>query len=73
MVDDIKRAASRLFHAKFFWVGALSFAFLYAMFQQGRNEETPVTAITYNKELPIYSVDSEEKVVALSFDAAWGN
>lgn len=25
------------------------------------------------KELPIYSVDSEEKKVALSFDAAWGN
>ena len=73
MVDDMKKVASRLLHAKFFWVGALTFAFLYAMFHQGRNEETPVTAITYNKELPIYSVDSEEKVVALSFDAAWGN
>ncbi len=73
MVDDIKKVASSLLHAKFFWVGALTFAFLYAMFQQGRNEETPATAITYNKELPIYSVDSEEKVVALSFDAAWGN
>ena len=69
----MKKVASRLLHAKFFWVGALTFAFLYAMFYQGRNEETPVTAITYNKELPIYSVDSEEKVVALSFDAAWGN
>lgn len=25
------------------------------------------------KELPIYSVETDEKVVALSFDAAWGN
>ncbi len=26
-----------------------------------------------NKELPIYCVDTSEKKVALSFDAAWGN
>ena len=25
------------------------------------------------KKLPIYCVDSDEKKVALSFDAAWGN
>ena len=25
------------------------------------------------KELPIYCVEAEEKKVALSFDAAWGN
>lgn len=25
------------------------------------------------KELPIYCVETEEKKVALSFDAAWGN
>lgn len=25
------------------------------------------------RELPIYCVDTEEKKVALSFDAAWGN
>ena len=32
-----------------------------------------VTAGKSNKELPIYSVGTEEKKVALSFDAAWGN
>ena len=26
-----------------------------------------------NRELPIYSVDTPQKKVALSFDAAWGN
>lgn len=32
-----------------------------------------VTSSTYgNRELPIYSVETEEKKVALSFDAAWG-
>lgn len=25
-----------------------------------------------NRELPIYSVDTEEKKIAISFDAAWG-
>ena len=37
----------------------------------------PDTAATMsfikNKKLPIYCVDTEEKKVALSFDAAWGN
>ena len=34
-----------------------------------------VSVNTFAKErlLPIYCVDTEEKVVALSFDAAWGN
>ncbi len=32
-----------------------------------------VTAGKSSKELPIYSVKTEEKKVALSFDAAWGN
>ena len=73
MVHDVKNVALRLFRTKIFWVGAFTFAFLYALFQQGRTNNTPVSAISYNKELPIYSVESEEKVVALSFDAAWGN
>lgn len=29
--------------------------------------------VIHQKELPIYSVDTDEPVVALSFDAAWGN
>ena len=32
-----------------------------------------VTASAPAKKLPIYCVDTEEKKVALSFDAAWGN
>lgn len=35
--------------------------------------KTVVTNSTYqNRELPIYSVDTTEKKIALSFDAAWG-
>ncbi len=74
MLNDMKNVAKKLLHTKFFWAGALTFAFLYAMFQQGRVDTSPVVAdMTYSKELPIYCVDSEEKIVALSFDAAWGN
>lgn len=32
-----------------------------------------VSATVGNRELPIYCVDTEEKKIALSFDAAWGN
>lgn len=33
----------------------------------------PVSYTVGNRELPIYSVDTTEKKIALSFDAAWGN
>ena len=35
------------------------------------NDTIPTAGST--KKLPIYCVDTEEKKVALSFDAAWGN
>ena len=76
MFNDMKIVATRLLHTKLFWAGALAFAFLYAMFKQGPGNDTATptaTDVSYNKELPIYCVDSDEKVVALSFDAAWGN
>lgn len=33
----------------------------------------PVSYTVGNREIPIYSVDTSEKKIALSFDAAWGN
>lgn len=42
-----------------------------------KNNENLVTSVfsnrISNKELPIYCVDTPEKKIALSFDAAWGN
>lgn len=32
-----------------------------------------VSNISRKRDLPIYSVETDEKKVALSFDAAWGN
>src|SRR5699024_6763376 len=32
-----------------------------------------VTAAVTKRELPIYCVDTDEKKLAISFDAAWGN
>lgn len=32
-----------------------------------------LTVSSVNKKLPIYCVDSKDKRVALSFDAAWGD
>ena len=39
----------------------------------GVSKTATVSNTVGGKELPIYSVDTEEKKVALSFDAAWGN
>lgn len=36
------------------------------------NENVYVTGTTVNSALPIYSVETDEKVVSLTFDAAWG-
>lgn len=39
----------------------------------GVSKVVTVTNTVNGKELPIYSVETQEKKVALSFDAAWGN
>lgn len=38
-----------------------------------RAEKNILEVFSYRKELPIYSVDTEEKKIALTFDAAWGS
>ena len=37
------------------------------------NNPALVGASASSRQLPVYSVQRDEKVVALSFDAAWGN
>ena len=39
----------------------------------GVSKVVSVNNTVNGKELPIYSVETEEKKVALSFDAAWGD
>lgn len=73
MFNDMRDVAKKLLHTKLFWAVAVAFAFLYGMFCVGRDNTKPSNALVYGKELPIYCVDTEEKIVALSFDAAWGN
>lgn len=38
-----------------------------------RSEENIVAVFTNKRELPIYSVETNEKKIAISFDAAWGD
>lgn len=38
-----------------------------------RKDSLPVSSRVGERELPIYCVDTAEKQIALSFDAAWGN
>ena len=41
--------------------------------QYSINKSIPVSATVGDRELPIYCVEKEEKQIALTFDAAWGN
>ncbi len=51
--------------------GALFLTAAFASYSAAKAVETSSTF--QNRELPIYSVDTEEKKIALSFDAAWGS
>ena len=39
----------------------------------GVKQALPTSSTVGNRELPIYCVETEEKKIALTFDAAWGN
>lgn len=53
----------------------LSFLFLLCVFyyQSGNNPMVVVNSVQKNYKLPIYSVETSEKNVSLTFDAAWGD
>lgn len=72
-MNEFKHVVKWLLTRKLFWAGAVAFALLYAMFSNGPRETVPISAVASTRKLPIYSVDSEKKLVALTFDAAWGN
>ena len=72
-MEDFKDVVKWLLTTKVFWAGAIAFALLYAMFSWGDEEAAPASVAASSRKLPIYSVESKEKQVALSFDAAWGN
>ena len=72
-MEDFKDVVKWLLTTKVFWAGAIAFALLYAMFSWGDEEAAPASVAASSRKLPISSVESKEKQVALSFDAAWGN
>ena len=54
----------------FFWCAVLIFAFSIGKYA---SDNVTVSNSVDGRELPIYCVETEEKKIALSFDAAWGN
>ena len=53
------------------WGLAVSVAVLAFAYVNMRNPASIMTAVT-TRELPVYNVDTNEKVLSISFDAAWG-
>lgn len=58
---------------KFNWKILFGIAILLIGAGVGLSKTVNVSNTVNGKELPIYSVETDEKKVALSFDAAWGN
>ena len=54
-------------------LSAVGFVLAVALIFWAVNSPAIVGVSAAQRKLPIYSVDREDKVVALSFDAAWGN
>ena len=50
-----------------------SLAIVYSQKKLPADKSVMSNSLIHNKELPIYCVDTKKPVVALSFDAAWGN
>lgn len=57
---------------KYITLFLLIFVFLYAFCNTPSANEAIRTSSYLRNELPIYSVDTEQSVVALTFDSAWG-
>ena len=55
------------------WRFGLLLVIVFVGVRFGMTKAVNVSNTVNGKELPIYSVETDEKKVALSFDAAWGN
>ncbi len=58
---------------KLVWKVGLLLIILFVGLKFGISRTVTVSNTVNGKELPIYSVETDDKKVALSFDAAWGN
>lgn len=47
--------------------------FFFCLIGKNSNPENVITVSGTSRQLPIYSVSQEEKIMSISFDAAWGN
>lgn len=75
-IKEIPRMS--IFHNRTFYkivsMGALIAGICICLYAGFKEEEIVAVGNMYgDRKLPIYCVETEEKVVALSFDAAWGN
>lgn len=64
---------SNINYMKYITLFLLLSVILYAIETNSSNEETIATSASSIDELPIYSVDTEKPLLALTFDSAWGD
>ena len=58
---------------KLVWKIGTLLVILFVGLKFGISQSVNVSNTVNGKELPIYSVETDDKKVALSFDAAWGD
>lgn len=59
-------------YMKYITLFLLILVFLYGIRQRTQSPSVLTSSALYERELPIYCVDTKEPVVALTFDSAWG-
>lgn len=65
-------SSSKINYMKYITLFLLVSVFLYGIRTTVDNNNTVTTASFFANELPIYCVNTEQSVVALTFDSAWG-
>ncbi len=66
---NISNQLNRLIFSAGFWIFVLAIIGVFSIYMPA---DISVSSTTSKRELPIYCVQTEKPVVALSFDAAWG-
>lgn len=67
---NISNQLNRLIFSAGFWIFVLAIIGVFSLYMPA---DISVSSTTSKRELPIYCVQTDKPMVALSFDAAWGN
>lgn len=73
MLEKLKKKLNRMSHKRRRILSAAGMAMAVVMIFAAVSAPEYISAYSTKKQLPIYSVERDQKMISLSFDAAWGD